>query len=494
MRGHRVWNWIVLLIALGGCVNASSQRVAGVQNARTVLQQVTNELNPTRESAANLVLNERQGGVTVRSVEYLAWFQGQQRLLLQTVAPARYQGRKVLLCENSLFINLPEARRPIKLPMDERLNSDISYADMAWANFSRDYRLQSVDGFVFLLVAKNPAIPFKSVELKLNEKTHRPESATFIAVSGIKFRCSYTAYRRVVGQDRPTILIFESSSRPGMLVDLTFQEWHEANFSPKYFAPSGLNKFMATTTPARFEVVAVVKPMADRSADEPMLRVPGAQFAMGRDNGFVDEKPKHNVEVRTFWLDTTEVTVRQYSRFLHANSSRANAPDAPGDSLLPRDYFQNSNYGSFPVVNVSWYAASAYCQSVGKRLPTEEEWEWAAQGPTQQTYAFGNTWDEGAAGYLELHQIAPALRKVGSFSSKQGPFGNLDLAGSVWEWVSDRYGPYPGNTDPGVSWSTDRVVRGGSWLAGPSSLTSFARDYSDPAYGFESIGFRCARD
>jgi formylglycine-generating enzyme required for sulfatase activity len=238
----------------------------------------------------------------------------------------------------------------------------------------------------------------------------------------------------------------------------------------------------------------------------PMVYVPAKEFIMGSSNAQVDialalcneylggcqqnwfsgEQPQHPVSLDTFYIDKTEVTNAQYRACV-----KAGACDAPSDTI----YYDDPNYAQHPVVYVSWNDADAYCRWAGKRLPTEAEWEKAARGNDWRTYPWGEGIDCDHAQYGECGgQTVP----VGSKPTGASPYGALDMAGNVWEWVSDWYAPdyysqSPRYNPPGPDSGQERVLRGGSWDNVPHLLRGANRAWRGPDYRSYSVGFRCVR-
>jgi formylglycine-generating enzyme required for sulfatase activity len=214
---------------------------------------------------------------------------------------------------------------------------------------------------------------------------------------------------------------------------------------------------------------------------------------MGSDDGNSDEQPAHTVYLDAFAIDRTEVTNAQYARCVQAGACR---PPGSSSSYTRANYFADPRYADHPVIYVSWDDARAYCAWAGRRLPTEAEWEKAARGTDGRTYPWGDEWDASKANTDEagVGDTTP----VGAYPAGASPYGALDMAGNVWEWVADWYGEdyyreSPGENPLGPASGTNRVVRGGSW--GNVQWLARAAD----RYGFtpddrnSHVGFRCAR-
>jgi serine/threonine-protein kinase len=212
-----------------------------------------------------------------------------------------------------------------------------------------------------------------------------------------------------------------------------------------------------------------------------MISIPGGEYLMGRNDGNEFEKPAHLVKVDSFFIDQKEVTNEQYAEFVRQYKRQppkhwVDGQYAPGDA-------------NFPVVNVNWYEARDYCESRGKRLPTEEEWEFAARGKENRLYPYGNEWKPQFSNAREDGFNRP--RAVGSYPDGASPFGVLDMAGNVAEWTATDYQPYPGSAarqDEG-----NKVIRGGSFNAPAKEQTATDRFFDFPQRAYDYIGFRCAK-
>jgi formylglycine-generating enzyme required for sulfatase activity len=471
--------------------------------AGQLLRSATDILNPAGDSSAVLEVREWEDGKVARESTYAAFFKGQDVLLLRKTLPEAERGRSILMRKNSMWIELPSTRRPLQLSREQRLTSEAMIADLARANFTRDYEIeaggeQPHSGTLehIALHAVSGDVPYTHAELWVEKQTGRPERALFAAAGrGLARLCEYGSYREVMGVKRPTQFLCSDPGRAHWKIELALKNWKETKLDGKFLDPGALGK----------EEAVVVRPKEDRApkvekpgSAENMALVPEGTFVMGRNNGFPDEQPAHEVFTAAFWIDRTEVTVGSYAQFLKAKRLAPPAPDSPS---MPANYFTGRAFRDFPAAGVSWQSANAYCHWAGKRLPSEVEWEKAARGADQRLYPWGAVWDQDKANSRETRYSSVAGKNVhftsvvGSFSDNSSPYGVLDMAGNVWEWVADWYAAYPGNSSPNDAYGRKyRVVRGGSWVSNSLALTTVARDYADPRFGYDSIGFRCAKD
>jgi formylglycine-generating enzyme required for sulfatase activity len=217
-----------------------------------------------------------------------------------------------------------------------------------------------------------------------------------------------------------------------------------------------------------------------------MVLIPAREFTMGS-NDAEDEKPIHTVYLDTFYIDKYEVTVGQYRKF--AQATGRNMPDQPG---------WNEGDDNYPVVNITWYDASAYASWGGKRLPTDAEWEKAARGTDKRIYPWGNTPDPSKcnSGGEYSHDRYDNTAPVGSFPQGASPYGVMDMAGNVWEWCSDWYNYYqksPSRNPTGPSSGSYRVIRGGSFALDYGYCRTTSRDLYFPEHESPINGFRCVR-
>ncbi len=224
-----------------------------------------------------------------------------------------------------------------------------------------------------------------------------------------------------------------------------------------------------------------------------MVYVPAGAFQMGSEDGNSDEKPVHTVTLDAFWIDRTEVTNAQYKRCVDAGGCM---PPSSFKSYTRESYYGNPEFDNYPMINVSWTQANTYCAWTGRRLPSEAEWEKAARGTDGRTYPWGNTFDGSKLNFCDVNCHATDrdsnsddgyadTAPVGSYPAGASPYGTLDMAGNVWEWVADWYdGPLNGQA---------RVLRGGAWWVHPKDVRTAGRYFSGPYYSDNGIGFRCVR-
>lgn len=206
---------------------------------------------------------------------------------------------------------------------------------------------------------------------------------------------------------------------------------------------------------------------------------------------FANELGRRRVHLPSFWIDRTEVTVREYARCVDAGRCSAPGFAAGGERFSRPDY---------PVTFVSWYDAVAYCAFRGARLPTELEFERAARGSLGRTYPWGNFYNAGVANHGRYARLPndtidghAELAPVASYPAGRTPDGLLDLAGNAAEWVADAYRSRYAVAAKAVASSERRSVRGGSWASAAPWLRGATRDSAAPDTRRPDLGFRCAR-
>lgn len=234
-----------------------------------------------------------------------------------------------------------------------------------------------------------------------------------------------------------------------------------------------------------------------------------------------DSSPPHQVTVDPFQMEVFEVSYAQYIAFLNFMGPRSHLNGCDGQPCLAtRNEVENSNItfdsanydvpdviNSFPIVNVTWYGARSYCAAVGRRLPSEAEWERAARGANNTLYPWGNEWSYDLARtnrpIPEDASQAGAL-PVDSLPGGATPDGIFNMSGNVGEWVSDWYGstfytqqaqsPTAPLNPQGPPAGTEKVFRGGSWDATPFFARAVHRRSLEPNNQLPVLGFRCVAD
>jgi len=232
-----------------------------------------------------------------------------------------------------------------------------------------------------------------------------------------------------------------------------------------------------------------------------MVHIPAGVFEMGTNAVRSNEadRPARSIHTDDFWIDKYPVTNAEYARFVFQKDYRPPLNWVEGKIPTATE--------DHPVALVSWYNAKDYCAWAGKRLPEEVEWEKAARGTDARRWPWGNQMDVSR---LNTYYKIGRSTSVREFEHGASPYGVMDMAGNISEWVFDVYKPYTdenGKTidfkarenqfteDTGsenVERSVYRVMRGGSWKSDPFSTESYHRNYSLPNMASDFYGFRCA--
>jgi eukaryotic-like serine/threonine-protein kinase len=228
-----------------------------------------------------------------------------------------------------------------------------------------------------------------------------------------------------------------------------------------------------------------------------LVYVPAGEFQMGSPasdgTAGADEKPIHTVYLDAYWIDQTEVTNAMYAKCVAA---RVCNPPRNTSTSTRSDYYGSSEFANYPVVYVYWPDAQAYCAWAGRKLPSEAEWEKAARGTDGRIYPWGD--EPPNSDLLNYHWNLGDTTQVGSYPAGASPYGALDMAGNVWEWVYDWYGKdyytaSPHDNPGGPLSGNHHVIRGGSWSSIAWNLRSAMRYWIDPkGRTYVDYGFRCA--
>jgi serine/threonine protein kinase/formylglycine-generating enzyme required for sulfatase activity len=224
-----------------------------------------------------------------------------------------------------------------------------------------------------------------------------------------------------------------------------------------------------------------------------LVEIPGGTFQMGRNDGPLNELPAHSVTVLSFFMDKTEVTNAEYEQFVQETNRRSWPQDWNG----PKAPYSRDRY---PVAGVSFEDATDFASwrskrdSVQYRIPTEEEWEYAARnGDKNDLYPWGNTWKEKSAVLLQTD-----AEPVGSRPEGKNRWGVQDLIGNVWEWTSSKLSVYPGSDAEIPPALQGKIIfRGGGYTSNPADkvnpVTSCVRSAGMPNFKTGLLGFRLVR-
>lgn len=264
----------------------------------------------------------------------------------------------------------------------------------------------------------------------------------------------------------------------------------------------------ASVTYSSAEVNALLSPEKWQEI-ESLIKIPAGNFQMGTDHERADayNKPLHTVWLGEYYIDKYPVTNAQFAKFIVETKYRPpldwNQGKIPDDKVL------------HPVTMVTWYDAKNYCAHVGKRLPTEQEWEKAARGNQAYRWPWGDNMDPKN---LNTYYYVGATTVVDKYAHALSPFGVFDMAGNVSEWTASDFNPYAGSKAASSLFVPKAVVaqspqdralkvadlvpmekgvykvrRGGSWKSDPFTTASYHRNFSMPYYASDFFGFRCAK-
>jgi len=291
--------------------------------------------------------------------------------------------------------------------------------------------------------------------------------------------------------------------------------------------PSDPDLPVTTELPATTEAPVMGSTRISETDGMTQVYVPGGVFTMGSDDsGYSHESPVHMVTLDAYWIDQTEVTNSMFATFA-AQAGYQTVAERTGFSFTynPETAKTETTQGAdwqhpfgpdssladlneHPVVHISWSDALAYCEWAGRRLPTEAEWEKAARGTDARIFPWGNDFDGTLLNFADLRLNAfwgdsssddgfQFTAPVGSYPLGASPYGALDLAGNVWEWVNDwvdeaYYQDSPASNPGGPDSGEYRVLRGGSWHDPEDGQRASYRGWASPDDTDITLGFRCA--
>ena len=240
------------------------------------------------------------------------------------------------------------------------------------------------------------------------------------------------------------------------------------------------------------------------SAELDLCLIPAGTFTMGSAEDLPNEAPVHKIYLDAYYIGKTEVTNAEYYPFWveSGGTNSEHTPVSYGGEFGTWPHIAETR-PNHPVIGVAYDSAVAYAKWRGMRLPTEAEWEKAARGVKARRWPWGNTFVQRIKN-TTIHanvwkQSGTQLQPVGTYPTGVSPYGAYDMAGNVWEWVSDWYSETfyrhsPDRNPKGPAVGSRRVVKGGSWLNPEVLARCSTRIGQHPAIGTSFIGFRLARD
>jgi formylglycine-generating enzyme required for sulfatase activity len=324
-------------------------------------------------------------------------------------------------------------------------------------------------------------VPVRLEECTLPLRLSRWQYADLFVEDGYqRLKAALTA--RAGGRDAAALLTPLSSSETQPIKASTPRRWFTVLAAALLTTIAGAALYrIVRPTPPITSPVSPSAPSKSPQAPEPagMVFIPGGRFLMGRnDRSDPEASPAHEVTLSAFHLDRAPVTAALFRDFLKSTGRPSTSPEiVPGGDRAP-------------ATRVTWDEADAYCLAQGKRLPSEEEWEFAARGPDGRLYPWGESFDADAVNTSEsgLGRPEPVEGRLHNIS----PFGVADMSGNVWQWCSDDYRPYPGGSSASIPHGA-KVIRGGSYSSDRMHVTAVTRNLELPSTRSPAIGFRCAK-
>jgi len=254
--------------------------------------------------------------------------------------------------------------------------------------------------------------------------------------------------------------------------------------------------------------------------DSEMVEIASGSFMMGCQNGDTlcysngEEEPLHSVTISAFKMDKFEVTTADYKKCIDAGVCNNLSEDEPHYTVAePEGHYTNNctinspdwDEDALSVNCISWFGAKAYCEWIGRKLPTEAQWEYAASGTAGTLYTWGN--EAPSCSYTMMFDTVSSksgcgtesVGKPGEYLNDESPFGVFDMAGNLTEWVSDfykkdYYSESPANDPQGPETGSYKVFRGGFWGGSdPAIFRNSARPYLPPETALSMHGFRCVK-
>ncbi|MBM3150586.1 MAG: hypothetical protein FJZ96_00030 [Chloroflexi bacterium] len=390
--------------------------------------------------------------------------------------------------------------------------------DLAWSPDGGTLAASLGSGTISLLSTSTWTVTVKIDATKdcINGLAWSPDSAILagaVYFDGVHFWNAYSGDELLEMETNLGIINALEWSPDGDLLAASWEDgvvtlWDVTNVAQLLVVPTPTATTARTPTPP--PPVAAGSVMWSTLDQRPLVYVPGGTFLMGAaatdPDADPDEHPRHEVLLDAFWIDQYEVTHEAYTLCVEAGA--CNPPAEADDNGFLYEYAAEIRDG--PVVNVTWSDAQAYCAWAGRRLPSEAEWEKAARGGDGRIYPWGDDPDafhkawycEGCIYDPDHPDVLDDFSRpaaVGSFPDGASPYGALDMAGNVWEWVADWYSKTTYSqpalvNPPGPANGSYRVMRGGGWTSPAIDLRLTYRQAYVPFSAWIDVGFRCAMD
>ncbi len=353
--------------------------------------------------------------------------------------------------------------------------------------------VQNWDLLINRCLQTNPHVRPQKLTQALKEYLHAPRAILkeMLSLAEIEPKSENGLQMDFALEEAPVVSVVETAMKPV----LRPQEIARPEYEPDPAAIFQRDTHVSHYTPIKTEN-REIEPLLTE-----MVVIPGGTYARGSSDGARDEMPRHPVKLPSFALDIHPVTNEQFVRFVQAMGGEKDHNNNDiirlRDSRIKRSTGKliiESGYAKHPVVGVTWYGAVAYAKWIGKRLPTEAEWEAAASAGRDTIYPTGAEIERTQANFFSSDTTAV-------MSYPPNPFGLFDAAGNVYEWCQDwyAYNYYDASVvEPdspmGPPQGVYRVLRGGCWKSLKEDLRCSHRHRNNPGAVNGTYGFRCATD
>ena len=448
----------------------------------------------TELNISSVLLEMGQADLTLKYLENLQSRFPQAIEINQRMAEAYYRKKEY-----------PKAIVQYEFVIDRAPRSIENYIQLGWVHFQ--------------LRNTAKAIEITQQGLQANPKTNRLATLAymnlgFYHVLEKKFDAAEQWYQKVLDVDDPRSVSAMIDDLDGALKN--YPDIPEINFFGGWILFQNNQKDKARQWLDRYLTQSPKGPLAQKArnylskvalaAPENMILIPKGFFLMGADGHGDDEAPQHKVYLDAFYIDRYEVTAAEFAVFLNdvKNYKKFYKDSKFGMLVLEKEFRPRKGLESYPINNVTWFGAAAFCKWKNRRLPTEAEWEKAARGTDGRFFPWGNSpvtpekaryrqsWTEEIA-----HRV---MVPVNSMPEGKSQYGLFHMLGNVKEWVDDWYDreyykEENHNLNPkGQIGGEFRVLKGGSWRDLKSFVYASFRNNSSPNAALDDYGFRCAQD